>query len=100
MTSIASLLGLEQPSEHAVLLVRKMAFHLGSFNMAIILLSNFYTTALTGNQEIPPLLNILVGGVLFPLSCLGISFSLYRYLNESIDREIVRGILIGVQWDI
>jgi len=68
---------------------------LGSFNLAIILLSNFYMTALVGNQEISALVNILASGILFPLLCLSISFSLYKYLKESVDHEIVLGILIG-----
>ncbi|MHA1907386.1 MAG: hypothetical protein ACW98Y_08835 [Candidatus Thorarchaeota archaeon] len=71
------------------------ASKLGSFNLAIILMSNFYTVALTGGQKLPMILHVVIGGIIFPLICLGISLSLYSYLRESMDREIARGILIG-----
>ena len=68
---------------------------LGSFNLAIILLTNFYTVALTGNQELPLLWEIIIGGLAFPLICLVVTMSLYSYLKETVDREVTRGVLIG-----
>ena len=71
------------------------SFKLGSFNLSILLLTNFYTIALTGNQDLPLLLEIAYSILALPAICLGISIILYSYLKEFIERESAIGILIG-----
>ncbi len=70
------------------------SFKLGSFNLSILLLTNFYTVALTGNQDLPFILE-LAAILVFPIICIFISSVLYSYLKESVDRDAAVGILIG-----
>ena len=71
------------------------SFKLGSFNLSILLLSNFYTIALTGNQELPLLLEIVFAIIALPAICLAISLVLYSYLKEYVERDSAIGVLIG-----
>ena len=71
------------------------SFKLGSFNLSILLLTNFYTIALTGNHELPLILEVAFAIIALPVLCLCISMLLYSYLKEFIDRESAIGILIG-----
>ncbi|MGY5876888.1 MAG: hypothetical protein RTU30_14155 [Candidatus Thorarchaeota archaeon] len=71
------------------------AYKLGSFNLSVLLLTNFYTVALTGNQDLPLLLQIVAAIIVFPAICLIISMVLYSYLKESVHQETAIGILVG-----
>ena len=71
------------------------SYKLGSFNLSILLLTNFYTIALTGNQELPLFLEIALAIIALPALCFCISMLLYLYLKEYVDREAAIGILIG-----
>ncbi len=70
------------------------AFKLGSFNQAILLLTNFYTLALTGTQDLPLFFDI-TSILVFSIICISISATLYSYLRGSADRETSIGILVG-----
>ncbi len=70
-------------------------FKLGSFNLSIILLTNFYVVAMFYGVELTGIWELLVGAFLLPILCLGITLILYSYLRESLDREITRGVLVG-----
>ncbi len=71
------------------------SFKLGSFNLSILLLSNFYTIALTGNQDLPLILEIVFAIITLPAICFCISMVLYSYLKEFVERESAIGVLIG-----
>jgi hypothetical protein len=71
------------------------SFKLGSFNLSILLLSNFYTIALTGNQDLPLLIEIVFSIIALPAICFCISMVLYSYLKEFAERESAIGVLIG-----
>ncbi|MHA1925691.1 MAG: hypothetical protein ACXABV_13350 [Candidatus Thorarchaeota archaeon] len=70
-------------------------FKLGSFNLAIILLTNFYSSAIFGDTAYLGLWELLISGIVLPLICVGITLSLISYLRESVDRQITMGLLIG-----
>jgi hypothetical protein len=71
------------------------SYKLGSFNLSVLLLTNFYTIALTGNQELPLFLEIPFVIIALPALSFCISMLLYSYLKEFVDRESAFGILIG-----
>ena len=71
------------------------SYKLGSFNLSILLLTNFYTVALTGNQELPLFLEVAFVIIALPALSFCISMLLYSYLKEFVDRESALGILIG-----
>jgi hypothetical protein len=71
------------------------SFKLGSFNLSILLLTNFYTIALTGNQELPLPLEIVFSIIALPALCICISMLLYSYLKEFVERDSAIGVLIG-----
>jgi hypothetical protein len=68
---------------------------LGSFNLAIILLTNFYAVAMFGDMTLLGLWELVISVFALPLICVAITLSLVSYLRESIDREITMGIVIG-----
>ena len=70
-------------------------FKLGSFNLAIILLSYFYAVAVFGDVALQGLWALVISVVTLPLICVGITFGLYRYLAEAVDRDITRGLIFG-----
>jgi hypothetical protein len=70
-------------------------FKIGSFNLLIILLTNFYSFAAFGEPVSYGLWTVIISAVTLPLICLLISYSLVRYLKVILDREITYGILIG-----
>ncbi|MFX0045763.1 MAG: hypothetical protein ACFE8Z_07940 [Candidatus Hermodarchaeota archaeon] len=70
-------------------------FKVGSFNLSIILLTNFYVVAMTWGVELLGIWELIVGALLLPMLCLGITLLLASYLKESLDRQITRGILVG-----
>ena len=70
-------------------------FKIGSFNLLIILLTNFYSFAALGDIMTLGLEALLLSAIALPIICLLISYSLYRYLGDILDKEITYGLLIG-----
>jgi hypothetical protein len=68
---------------------------IGSFNLSILLLTNFYAFAVFGDTTVLGIWGIIISVIFLPLVCLGITYSLMRYLKEYLDREIANGIVIG-----
>ena len=68
---------------------------LGSFNLSITLMTNFYTVGVFGEVGLQKLGNILVSYIALPILCLVISLVLLSYLKESVDNTIALPILIG-----
>ena len=68
---------------------------LGSFNLSIILLTNFYAFAVMGEQDLPMMWKLATNAIIFPIVCLLVTLSLVHYLRETIDRRVTRDILIG-----
>ena len=68
---------------------------IGSFNLALMLLTNFYVISIYGDFTLVGLLERIVGAVVLPIICLIISLSLASYLKETLDRTTTLGILIG-----
>jgi hypothetical protein len=68
---------------------------LGSFELSIILLTNFYSFAIIGEQVLPTMWKLAITAIIFPIICLLITLSLAHYLSESIDRRVTRDTLIG-----
>ncbi|MHA2118239.1 MAG: hypothetical protein ACW98J_04905 [Candidatus Thorarchaeota archaeon] len=68
---------------------------LGSINLAIILLTNFYTVAVFGDLAFLGLWGLVISAFVLPLICVAITLSLVSYLRESVDRQITMGILVG-----
>jgi len=70
-------------------------FKIGSFNLLIILLSNFYSFAALGDPLTSGFGILLVSAIALPIICLLISYSLFRYMRDILDKEITHGLLIG-----
>ena len=70
-------------------------FKIGSFNLLIILLTNFYSFAALGDIMTLGFEALLISVITLPIVCLLISYSLVRYLGEILDKETTRGLLIG-----
>ena len=68
---------------------------LGSFNLSLILLTNFYVISIYGDLTILALWEVLVGVIAMPLICVTIAAGLSSYLKDNLDQSITRGILIG-----
>ncbi|MGY5864034.1 MAG: hypothetical protein RTV41_05485 [Candidatus Thorarchaeota archaeon] len=68
---------------------------LGSFNLAIILLTNFYVISVYGDLALVGLLEIILGTVVLPVVCVIITIILANYLKETIERQMTLGVLIG-----
>ena len=67
----------------------------GSFNLAITLMTNFYIVGVFGDIVLLGLLEIVLSIVVLPVICLIISLVLSVYLKESLDRTIALPVLIG-----
>ena len=70
-------------------------FKLGSFNLALILLTNFYTVGIFGDPSLLGLGHLILSAILLPATCLVITLVLVSYMKESIDRSVTFGILFG-----
>ena len=70
-------------------------FKIGSFNLLIILLTNFYSFAALGDIMTVGFEALLISAIGLPIVCLLISYSLVRYLGEILERETTHGLLIG-----
>jgi hypothetical protein len=68
---------------------------LGSFNLALILLTNFYVISIYGDLTILVLWEVFVGVIAMPIVCITLAFGLASYLKDNLDQSITRGILIG-----
>ena len=68
---------------------------LGSFNLALILLTNFYVISIYGDLTILALWEVFMGVIVMPIVCITIAFGLAYYLKDNLDQSITRGILIG-----
>ncbi|MHA1949390.1 MAG: hypothetical protein ACXAAO_02950 [Candidatus Thorarchaeota archaeon] len=68
---------------------------LGSFNLAIILLTNFYVISIYGDLAILGLWEIAMGAFVLPIVCVIITASLASYLKEALDRPATLGVVIG-----
>ena len=67
----------------------------GSFNLAIILMTNFYTVGVFLDLGLLSPWEILLTIVALPGLCLILSLVLASYLKESVDRTIALPVLIG-----
>ncbi|MFW9794950.1 MAG: hypothetical protein ACFFEE_11635 [Candidatus Thorarchaeota archaeon] len=67
----------------------------GSFNLAITLMTNFYTVGVYGDITILGLVENLFIIVVLPVLCLIISLVMVSYLREAADRTIALPVLIG-----
>ena len=68
---------------------------IGSFNLALMLLTNFYVISIDGDLTVVGPLERILGALVLPIICLIISLSLASYLKETLDRSTTLGILIG-----
>jgi len=68
---------------------------IGSFNLSLMLLTNFYVISIYGDLTLVGIGERLVGAFVLPIICFIISLSLASYLKETLDRDTTRGILIG-----
>ena len=67
----------------------------GSFNLAITLMTNFYMVGVFGDISILGLWPTLLTTIVLPVLCLIISLVLASYLKEAVDRTIALPVLIG-----
>ncbi len=70
-------------------------YKLGSFNLAIILLTNFYVISIYGNLALLGLWERVLGAIALPIICVLISAVLASYLKDTLNRQMTYGILIG-----
>jgi hypothetical protein len=68
---------------------------IGSFNLAITLMTNFYIVGVFGDLVIENTLQVFLSIVALPVLCLIISLVLVSYLKESIERTVALPVLIG-----
>ena len=68
---------------------------LGSFNLSIILLTNFYVTSIYGDLALLGLWERVMGAIGLPFICVLISTVLVSYLKDTLDRQITWGVLLG-----
>jgi hypothetical protein len=71
------------------------ALKLGSFNLSLMLLTNFYTVGIIQDPSNLGMLYPLLSVVVLPLACVIVSVVLALYLKEFINREIALGVLVG-----
>jgi len=69
---------------------------LGSFNLSIMLLTNFYILSIFQDFSIIPILEIAIGAFVLPAICLVITILLISYLRETIDLSLTSYIVIGI----
>ncbi|MFW9808218.1 MAG: hypothetical protein ACFFE6_02450 [Candidatus Thorarchaeota archaeon] len=67
----------------------------GSFNLAIILMTNFYIVGIFGDLTTLGLLEILLAIAALPILCLIISLVLVSYLRNVVNLTIALPVLIG-----
>ena len=67
----------------------------GSFNLSLILLTNFYVISIYGDLTILAMWEVLLGVIVMPLVCISIAAGIASYLKDTLDQSITRGILIG-----
>jgi len=68
---------------------------LGSFNLSITLMTNFYIVGIFGNIRDLGLLELVFAIIALPALCLIISLVLSSYIKESANRTMTLPILIG-----
>jgi len=69
---------------------------LGSFNLSLTLLTNFYVISIYGDLTILGMWEIVLGVFVLPIFCLIITALLVSYLKETVDRRLSSYIVIGV----
>ena len=67
----------------------------GSFNLSITLMTNFYIVGIFGDITSLGLLQIIIAIVALPVLCLVISLILASYIGEAVDRTIALPVIIG-----
>jgi hypothetical protein len=70
-------------------------FKLGSFNLAIILLTNFYAAAMFSDFALFGIWELVISAFSLPIICVVITLILAKYLRDFVDRDITMGIVIG-----
>ena len=70
-------------------------FKIGSFNLLILLLTNFYSFAVFGDMVYLGLWELVISALVLPLVCLSITISIFSYLKDLLDKEVTYGIVIG-----
>ena len=68
---------------------------IGSFNLSLILFTNFYIISIYGDLTVLTLLEVVMGTLVMPILYVIISVGIARYLKDTIDIRITRDILIG-----
>jgi len=68
---------------------------IGSFNLSLILFTNFYIISIYGDLAVLTLWEIALGTLVMPIVCVLISVALARYLKDTIDLNLTRDVLIG-----
>ncbi|MFW9919462.1 MAG: hypothetical protein ACFFED_07670 [Candidatus Thorarchaeota archaeon] len=68
---------------------------LGSFNLSITLMTNFYIVGIFGNLRVLGFWEVIIALVALPTLCLMISLVLASYMKESANRTTTLPILIG-----
>ncbi|MFW9961835.1 MAG: hypothetical protein ACFFDV_12520 [Candidatus Thorarchaeota archaeon] len=71
-------------------------FKLGSFNLSILLLTNFYVLSIFYDMFVHPLLEIVISALVLPAFCLALTVVIASYLKETIDLRITAYIVIGI----
>ncbi len=67
----------------------------GSFNLSLILLTNFYVISIYGDLTLLAMWEVLLGVIVMPLVCISIAAGIASYLKDTLDQSITRGVLIG-----
>jgi hypothetical protein len=70
-------------------------YKIGSFNLFILLLTNFYSFAVFGDLAYLGLWELVISAIVLPMICIAITLCLVSYLKDLLDKEITNGILIG-----
>lgn len=69
---------------------------LGSFNLSLTLLTNFYIISIYGDLAVLGLWQIVIGVFVLPVFCLIITALLIAYLKETVDGKLSSYIVFGV----
>jgi hypothetical protein len=70
-------------------------YKIGSFNLSLLLLTNFYSYALLGETTLAGLWGLVISAILLPIVCLALSYSLIKYIGDQLDKEVTNGIVLG-----
>lgn len=69
---------------------------LGSFNLSLLLMTNFYVLTILRDLSILPFIELLVAVIILPAFCFVITAVLILYLKETIELNITSYIVVGI----